>query len=318
MASPNHRVTTVVREIRRESDRVVSFTLADPDDWELPPFAPGAHIDVHLPNGAVRQYSLHGSPHERNRYRFAVQREEGGRGGSILLHGGVREGDTLLVSLPRNHFPLAEGASRHVLIAGGIGLTPILAMADELRRRGEPFEMHVCSRSRADLPFRERVDDLVRAGLATVYTTRDGQGPRLDLDRLAQRAEPGAHLYCCGPERMISAFLAASAGRDPGTVHVEHFGAAALAPGDAAFTVELARSKRSIPVAAGTTILTALREAGVEIVASCEGGVCLTCKTRYLAGAPIHRDLVMKPAERREYMTPCVSGCASDTLVLDL
>lgn len=318
MVSPNHRVTTLVREIRRENEGVVSLTLMDPDGWLLPPFQPGAHIDVHLSNGAVRQYSLCGDPADATRYRIAVQREAEGRGGSILLHGETRVGDTLLVSLPRNHFALAAPGHRHVLVGGGIGLTPLMSMVEELRRRGDVFALHACLRSRADMPFRDWLEPLEREGLAHLYATRDVDGRKLDLDALMRDVPEDAHVYCCGPTRMIDAVLAATAGRPAESVHVEHFGAARIPPGGEAFTVELARSKRSIPVAAGMTILEALRESGVEIEASCEGGVCLTCKTRYLEGAPIHRDLVMKPADRREFMTPCVSSCATQTLVLDL
>jgi ferredoxin-NADP reductase len=318
MVSPNHRVTTVVRDMRRENAGIVTLTLMDPDGWPLPPSQPGAHIDIHLTNGAVRQYSLCGDPADFTRYRIAVQREADGRGGSILLHGETRVGDTLLVSLPRNHFALAAPGHRHILVAGGIGLTPLMSMVEELRRRGDAFELHVCLRSRADMPFRDWLEPLERQGLARIYATRDPEGSRLDLDALVGGAPANAHVYCCGPARMIDAVLAAASGRPAETVHVEHFGAARIPPGGEAFTVELARSKRSIPVAAGMTILEALRESGVEIEASCEGGVCLTCKTRYLEGAPIHRDLVMKPADRREFMTPCVSGCATRRLVLDL
>jgi ferredoxin-NADP reductase len=318
MVRPNHRVTTVVSDITRENSSILTFTLMDLDGWQLPPFQAGAHIDVHLPNGAVRQYSLCGDPADGLRYRLAVQRETGGRGGSVLLHDTVRVGDTLLVSLPRNHFPLASSAGRHVLIGGGIGLTPIMAMAETLRRTGEAFEIHACVRSRADMPFQDWLEALERQGLARIHGSRDAGGVRLDIADLMHSLPEDAHVYCCGPSRMIEAVLAAGAGRHEDSVHVEHFGSARIPPGGEAFTVDLARSKRSIPVAAGMTIVEALRESGVEIDASCEGGACLTCKTRYLDGVPIHRDLVMKPAERREFMTPCVSGCASERLVLDL
>jgi ferredoxin-NADP reductase len=318
MVRPNHRVTTVVTDITRENSAISTFTLMDPDGWPLPPFEAGAHIDVHLPGGPVRQYSLCGDPADGVRYRLAVQREAGGRGGSALMHEAIRTGDRLLVSLPRNHFPLTASGRRHVLIGGGIGLTPLMAMVETLRRRGEAFELHACIRSRADMPFRDWLETLERRGLAHIHASRDGAGNRLDLAGLLRSLPDDTHVYCCGPARMIEAVVAAGAGRPEDTVHVEHFGSARIPPGGEAFTVELARSKRSVPVAAGMTIVEALREAGVEIDASCEGGACLTCKTRYLDGVPIHRDLVMKPAERREFMTPCVSGCASERLVLDL
>jgi ferredoxin-NADP reductase len=318
MVRPNHRVTTIVRDIRRENSSILTLNLADPDGWTLPPFEAGAHIDVHLPNGAVRQYSLCGDPADAVLYRIAVQREDAGRGGSVLIHENVKVSDRLLVSLPRNHFPLAATGRRHVLVGGGIGLTPLMAMVEVLRRRGEPFELHACVKSRADLPFRNWLEALERQGLAQIYASRDNGGRRLDLDGLLHNLPQDAQVYCCGPSRMIEAVLAAGSERPEDTIHVEHFGSGRIPPGAEAFTVELVRSKRSIPVAAGMTIVEALREAGVEIEASCEGGACLTCKTRYLEGVPIHRDLVMKPGERLTYMTPCVSGCASERLVLDL
>jgi ferredoxin len=168
------------------------------------------------------------------------------------------------------------------------------------------------------MPFRDWLEPLEREGLAEIHATRDTGGRRLDLDAVLANLPQDVQIYCCGPALMIEAVLAATSDRPPENVHFEHFGAARIAPGSEAFTVELARSRRSIPVAAGMTILEALRESGVEIEASCEGGVCLTCKTRYLEGAPVHRDLVMKPSDRREFMTPCVSSCATKTLVLDL
>jgi ferredoxin-NADP reductase len=318
MVSPNHRVTTVVRNIRQENSEIATFCLMDPDGWPLPPFEAGAHIDVHLPNGAVRQYSLCGDPADATRYRIAVKKEAAGRGGSILLHERVRVGDTLLVSLPRNHFGLAPRGHRNIFIAGGIGLTPITSMVEELRRRGDVFHLHACMKSRLDMPFRDWLEPLEQHGLATIHTTRDESSRRLEIEPLLRTLPEDAHIYCCGPAGMIEAVLAATASRPPDNIHFEHFGAARIPPGSEAFTLELARSKRAIPVAAGMTILEALRESGVEIEASCEGGVCLTCKTRYLEGTPIHRDLVMKPTDRREFMTPCVSSCATKTLVLDL
>jgi vanillate O-demethylase ferredoxin subunit len=284
----------------------------------LPSFQAGAHLDVHLPNGAVRQYSLHGDCEDRGAYRIAVKRDAAGRGGSIAFHDRVRVGDVLLVSLPRNHFPLAPKGSRHLLIGGGIGLTPLMSMAQTLLRRGDAFTLHACLRSRADMPFRSWLEDLETEGLAFVHTTRDTSANRLDMATLLSGVPFDTHIYCCGPSGMIERLLAVAQDRPPDHVHIEHFGAAHVPAGTEAFTVELVRSKRLIPVAGGMTILEALRNSGVEIEASCEGGVCLTCKTRYLDGTPIHRDLVMKPAERREFMTPCVSGCASDKLALDL
>lgn len=316
----NHHVTTIVRSVKRETDRVLVYELADPDDWELPPFTPGAHIDVHLTNGSVRQYSLCGDPAERNRYRIAVQREAAGRGGSAHLQDSVSTGDIVPVSLPRNHFPLAPNARHHVMIAAGIGVTPFLSMVSVAARSGASFELHYCTRTPEETPFRAELAPLSERGLVRFYHSNGLGSGRLDIGALIGAASPDAHVYCCGPERMIEAVKTAASERPADTLHFEHFGPNGMAadPGGEGFDVELARSKRVIRIPAGQTILAGLREAGLEIDASCEGGVCTTCKTRYLAGVPIHRDLVMKAEERREFIMPCVSGCASERLVLDL
>jgi ferredoxin-NADP reductase len=318
MVKPNHRVTTVVRRIGRETERVFTYELADPDDWELPPFASGAHIDVHVPGGRVRQYSLYNDPAESNRYRVAVQREHGGRGGSERFQDTVREGDTLLVSLPRNHFPLTRGAKHHLLVAGGIGITPMLSMIAELERADASWELHYCTRTPDETPFRAELQPFAERGRVGLYHTRFAGAERLDINAVIGGAGAETHVYCCGPERMIHAVVEAAADRPQEMLHFEHFGAPAVATSGESFEVELAQSRQMVRVPAGQTILSALREAGVELDASCEGGVCLSCKTRYLAGIPVHRDLVMKPEDRREFMTPCVSGCASEKLVLDL
>jgi ferredoxin-NADP reductase len=312
-----HRVTTVVRLIRRVADDVLSFELADPDDWELPPFTAGAHIDVHLPNGAVRQYSLHGDPAEANRYRIAVKREAAGRGGSACLHRDVAEGDILPVSLPRNHFPLAA-APHHVLIAGGIGITPFLSMLPVLAASGDTFELHYCTRTPAATPFLEQLAPLAAAGRVRHHFSRGDASARLDIAALIARVPADAHVYCCGPAAMIYAVQEAAGPDFADRLHAELFGSANGTPGDSDFTVELARSDRRISVPRGQTMLAALREAGVEIDASCEAGICLDCKTRYLSGTPVHRDLAMRAADRAEFITPCVSGCAGPSLVLDL
>ncbi|HMG49417.1 MAG TPA: PDR/VanB family oxidoreductase [Inquilinus sp.] len=312
-----HRVTTIVRRIRRVSDDVLSFELADPDDWELPPFTAGAHIDVHLPNGAVRQYSLHGDPAEANRYRIAVKREAAGRGGSACLHRDVAEGSILPVSLPRNHFPLAP-APHHVLIAGGIGITPFLSMIPALAASGDGFELHYCTRTPSATPFLEQLAPLATAGRVRHHFSRGEVPAPLDIAALIARVPPDAHVYCCGPAAMIRTVQDAAGPQFAGRLHAELFGRADGAADDSDFTVELARSGRRIPVPRGQTMLAALREAGVEIGASCEAGICLDCKTRYLSGTPVHRDLAMRAADRTEFITPCVSGCAGPSLVLDL
>lgn len=314
-----HRVTTVVRAVEPVSEGVLAFELADPDDWELPPFDAGAHIDVHVPGGGVRQYSLFGDPAEQNRYRISVRREEAGRGGSVRLHRELSVGSVIPVSLPRNHFPLRDGPS-HVMIAGGVGITPFLSMIPVLERRGASFQLYYGSRSPETTPFLDRLRPLAARGLVHHSFSRGSDvASRLDLAAILAKVPSDAQVYVCGPLTMVQEALALGKHALSGRLHVELFGGeVAGAPSDPDYTVELARSGRLLVVPRGQTMLAALREAGFDLDSSCEGGVCLECKTRYLAGQPVHRDLTLPAADRRNFITPCVSGCSSERLVLDL
>ena len=311
---------TVVRAKRRVAEQTLEITLADPDDWELPPFTPGAHIDVHLPGGLVRQYSLCGDAQEGRRYRLGVLLQAAGRGGSRTLHDAVAIGDVLPVSLPRNHFPLADGAQRHVFIAGGIGITPFLSMANALGAQGRDFRLYACARSRATAPFIEDIQPLLASGHASTHHDCGDPARGLDLRALLAVPQPGTHVYCCGPAGMMDAVAAASADWPAGSVHFERFQPPGdfLPPRKALFSVHLSRSGRAIPVAPGQSIARALLQHGVALDVSCEAGTCGTCRTRYLEGKPEHRDLVLKPHERACYIMPCVSGCLGSNLVLDL
>lgn len=311
-----HRVTTVVRRVADVADGVRTFDLTDPEDWALPPFSAGAHIDVHLPSGAVRQYSLYGDPADAHRYSIAVRREDTGRGGSLAFHRDIGEGAVLPVSLPRNHFPLRDGP-HHLLIAGGIGITPLLSMIEVLRRDEVSFELHYCSRTPEATAFLPELAPLAERGLVSHYFSRIARPQHLDIAGLLARTRPDSQIYCCGPRALIDAVTSVGAAAFTGQLNVEFFGSTPSI-GQPAYEVRLVRSGRTIPVAPGETMLNALREAGVDVPSSCEGGVCLECKTRFLDGMPVHRDLVMSAADRRQYLTPCVSGCAGAQLVLDL
>ena len=311
-----HRVTTVVRRIADAAQGVRTFELADPEDWALPPFTAGAHIDVHIPNGVVRQYSLYGDPAEGNRYRIAVRREDDGRGGSVAMHCDIGEGTILPVSLPRNHFPLREGR-HHFLIAGGIGITPLLSMMSVLRREQAPFELHYCSRTPVETAFLPELRSFAANGDIHHYFSRAADPRRFDVGRLLARVPADAQVYCCGPRSLIDAVMSSGSAALADRIHVEFFGVARH-EAHPDYVVELSRSRRIIAVAQGETMLNALREAGVDLPSSCEGGVCLECKTRFLDGVPVHRDLVMSVADRQHHLTPCVSSCAGGRLVLDL
>jgi len=312
-------VTTVVRSRRMETERIVALELEDPDRWQLPPFTAGAHVDVVLPGGYIRQYSLCGDPMNDRCYRIGVLEVQDGRGGSAAVHR-LAVGDNVPVSLPRNHFPLATSAGRHILIAGGIGVTPFLSMVPVLRRMGSRFILHVCTRSETATPFRSALTPLLADHLACLHHDDGDPSRGLDVRRLLAAPKLGDHVYCCGPTPLMDAVAQAASHWPDGTVHFERFGAPPMEVGgsEAAYTVELARSQREVTVKPGQTMAAALIAAGVAIDVSCEAGTCGTCRTRYLAGVPLHRDLVLRPAERAEFLMPCVSGCAGAHLVLDL
>lgn len=315
------RSVLTVRTITEEARGIRVFELVDPAGTELPGFTAGAHLDVDVPGATVRQYSLCGDPARRDRYEIAVLDVPGGRGGSRAMHTRVEVGDVLWVSPPRNSFPLHEDAERHLLLAGGIGITPIMAMVERLVRVGARFSVVYCTRSPELTAFRHRLAERA-PGLVTVH--HDGGDPAraLDLRRLLADPGQGTHLYCCGPAGMLAAVATASAHWPAGNVHVERFTAAPPAAPSAAlsggFEVELARTGTVLTVPEDRTILDVLRDAGVERDTSCEAGVCGTCKTRYLAGEPDHQDLVLDDDERAEYLTICCSRAHSPRLVLDL
>lgn len=281
-------------------------------------FTAGAHVDLHLPNGFVRQYSIANSEDERHRYVLGVKREAAGRGGSRLIHDELRVGTVLHVGEPRNNFQLVETAPHSVLIAGGIGVTPIVSMVARLRTLGRSWELHYAVRRRSEAAF---LDELSAGGGPIHLHVDEERGGVLDVARLLGAAPQEAHLYCCGPTAMLDAFTAAASSRPPSSVHLEHFAATVPSPAvEGGFIVELARSKLQVVIPSGQTILEALRARGVTVPSSCEQGICGSCETRVLAGKPDHRDLLLSDEEKaaNEFMMICCSGSKSAVLVLDL
>jgi ferredoxin-NADP reductase len=293
------------------------YEFAAPHGAELPPYEPGAHVDVHMPGGLMRQYSLARPWVKGEPYLVGVKLDRGGRGGSKYLHEDARVGQVFEIGGPRNHFPLAEDAPHTVLIAGGIGVTPVWCMAQRLAERSLPFELHYAVRTRADAAFLHELEKMSPA--ARLHVDEEAGGV-LDVARIVAGAPKDAHLYCCGPGPMMQAFEAATAGWPEGQVHVEYFSAPAPAPIEGGFTVVLAKSGREFAIGPGVTILETLRKAGMTVVASCEQGVCGTCETRVIEGIPDHRDLLLTPAEKASNRTMmiCCSGSLTDRLVLDL
>ncbi|HWG06723.1 MAG TPA: PDR/VanB family oxidoreductase [Beijerinckiaceae bacterium] len=288
------------------------------DGKSLPPTEAGAHIDVHLPNGLTRQYSLVHADDNPDAYIVGVKLDRAGRGGSLCLHEQVRVGQVLAVSPPRNNFPLAATARESVLIAGGIGITPIWCMIQTLERQARPWRLHYACRSRADAAF---LAPLQAFGSRVKFHFDDeNDGCFFDIENAVSTAPADAELYCCGPLPMLAAFETASASRAPDQVHVEYFTPKTAAATEGGFVVALARSHKEFLVPPGRSILSVLRDAGIDVTSSCEEGVCGACETSVIAGTPDHRDNILTEKERaaNRSMMICCSGCTSERLVLDL
>lgn len=314
----------LVRSIALEAKGINAYELVDPAGAALPPFTAGSHIDVKLAGNFIRQYSLCNDPRERHRYVIGVLNVVGGRGGSKAMHESVRVGDLLNTSAPRNNFSLAQDASRHVLLAGGIGVTPMMAMVETLSARGADFSLLYCSRSPELTAFRDRLKPHAKAGRVVFHHDEGDPARGLDVVAALREHEPGTHLYCCGPGGLMKAVKAATAHWPAGTVHFEFFSAptAAAAPLRQAdrpdiFQVRLASNGAVYTVPPDRSIVEVLRENGVECETSCEAGICGTCRTRYLEGSPEHRDFLLSDEEHEEFVLICCARSQSDMLVLD-
>lgn len=315
-------LSVVVKEIREEAEDVKSFRLSSTTGRPLPPYMAGSHIDVHIRAGLVRQYSLAGDPSTGD-YLIAVKREAQSRGGSRAMHDFVRPRDRLKISEPRNNFRLQEGASRHLLFAGGIGVTPLLSMMYQLEASGAQYELHYFSRSPRHTAFHEQLSESRYAAKVSFHYALEPDAVRTHLRKHLWHREQGSHLYLCGPRPFMDMVeQTAAATWPPEAVHVEYFTAdpAALAGPRQRFTVRLARRQIECVVESDSSICEALREHGVVIETSCAQGVCGTCLTGVLEGVPDHRDVFLSEAEKclSDRMLPCVSRARSDTLVLDL
>ncbi|MFI0356854.1 PDR/VanB family oxidoreductase [Actinomadura sp. 9N407] len=303
------------------AEDIVQLEFADPAGpdagAELPAWEPGAHLTLRLPNGQAREYSLCGDPADRTRYAVAVQRDAASRGGSACVHERLRVGEIIEVDGPKNNFALEE-APAHVLIAGGIGVTPVKAMAEALDARGSDWRLFYCGRSRASMAFTGLLERL-GGGSVTLHADDESGGPP-DLDKVLAGIPDGALVYCCGPEPLLAAVEAAI--DDPARLRVERFRApetpAADPSGDVPFDVRC--GDRRFTVRPGASILDTLRAGGLQVPSSCEEGICGTCETRVLAGEPDHRDHLLTDDERAsgESMMLCVSRSRGPELVLDL
>jgi vanillate O-demethylase ferredoxin subunit len=319
---PNSTLSLRVERIQRETEHIKSFRLCALDDGLLPEFEPGAHIQVkvQLPDGsdAERHYSLLSDPNNREFYEIGVLAEPRGRGGSLYLHEQIKEDDVIECRAPKNEFPMAGSANHSVLIAGGIGIAPILSMLHRLASEGRWFEMHYSARTYSELALRDRIEKIAGDSVH-FYASRDPHGRRLDLGRLLSTPRPGVHVYVCGPRRMISAVRdMAEALRWPSAqIHFESFGAEPSAD-DRPIRVHLAKSNMTLTVPAERSILDTLLDAGVNVPHDCKRGECTMCTTRVLDGEPDHRDLCLSSAERVSSMCVCVSRARGKELQLDL
>lgn len=313
-------LATRVGAVRDEAEDIRSFLLEAVDGSALPAYAAGAHLDVHLPNGLLRQYSLCGSDRKAGTYRIAVKREAASRGGSRWMHEALRIGDTLAVGPPRCAFALSEEAGFHLLLGGGIGITPLLSMAYELAARGEAFKLAYFVRSEAGTAFRDELRLPPLAGRCEIFSGLSVDATELAIAALLRDVPVATHCYTCGPASFMEAVRSRAAANLPAThFHQESFAASALA-NEKSFILRLARSGRELTVGAEESVVECLRSAGLEIETSCEVGVCGTCATKVLEGCPDHRDSFLTTSEHQSNncFTPCISRSLSPTLVVDL
>ena len=317
--------TLQVRVARKQVEAVdiCSFELVAAGEQALPAFSAGSHIDVYLPNGITRQYSLCNDPEESHRYLIAVLKDSASRGGSVGMHDLVHVGDFLKISAPRNHFPLAHGSTSNLLFAGGIGITPILCMAERLAMAGETFEMHYSTRSLERTAFHQRIAQATFAQHVFFHHDDGAAEQKINLSSLLGTKRAGVHVYVCGPKGFMDAVLetARRNGWPEAQLHYEFFSAApAKFESDGRFELKLASSGRIVTVEKDQSVVQALEAVGVTVLTSCEQGVCGTCLTRVLEGEPDHRDMYLSPEEqaRNDQFLPCCSRSKSPMLVLDL
>jgi ferredoxin-NADP reductase len=303
--------------IRYEAYETHSFAFTPLDGRTLPPVEPGAHIDIHLPNGMMRQYSLVTAEGERKSYVVGIKKDRASRGGSKYIHEHLHVGEVLKIGGPRNNFPLDEAAAHSVLIAGGIGITPIWCMAQRLIAKGAPWTMYYSCRERSEAAF---LGDLQGRPEAHLHFDAESGGKFLDLKEIVAKSPEGSHFYCCGPTPMLKAYEEATANVPESHMHVEYFTAAEEAATEGGYSVVLQRSGKEFAIPAGKTILQVLREAGMDVTYSCEEGVCGACETAVISGTPDHRDNILTDREREESKTMmiCCSGSKSAKLVLDM
>jgi ferredoxin-NADP reductase len=305
-----------VQWARLTTPDILHVQLVHPTHLQLPEWTAGAHVDLRLPDGRIRQYSLCGNPKDRSHYQIAIKREAAGRGASIWAHENLKEGSVAHVSAPRNNLPVSENASRHVMIAGGIGITPFVAMAHELSARAANFELHYCARSPSAAPF---IEDLKYICGPRLHCWFSSEPNRFD-PKILRTIVDGTHVYCCGPERLLNAIdsIFSEIEWPIEQRHTESFQATLDENFQAEpFDAYIPSIGKTFRVPADRSLLDVLREHGIAIASSCELGVCGACECGYRAGTVIHRDKVLPVHKRQHRLTPCVSR-AHVSVTLDI
>ena len=313
-----------INAITVEAEGIKSFEFVDPNGADLPAFEAGAHLDIVAPGDFPRQYSLSNDPSETHRYVVSILREEAGRGGSKAMHDQLSEGDLVDITVPTNHFPLSEDADHHLLIAGGIGITPMLAMARFLSRTGQNWTLHYATRTAENMAFKDLLSNAPYGDHVSFY--HDGGDPSkgINLKALLGEHQDGTHVYCCGPTGLMLAVQAATEHWPAGTAHFEFFSADGLDTGpredDESFEIEIASTGDVHKVGKDETILDVLNKNGQNIPFMCSEGICGTCIVDVLEGEPDHRDMVLDDDEKEsnELITVCCSRSKSKRLKLDL
>lgn len=321
--SVNDRRRVRVVSTKYEATDITGFELADPDGVPLPTFSAGAHIDVWVAGNECRQYSLCGAPADNGTYKIGVLREQDGTGGSVWMHANLRVGEIIEISSPRNLFPLSGEADLHLLLAGGIGVTPMIAMIHELEAKDARYEFHFCTRSADRTPFMDFLRPRIESGHVYIYHDDGDPAAGLDIAALLREPPSGANLYYCGPIGFMAAAKDASSHWVKGTVHFEYFSS----PVDAAvdgektdlpFQIKLKETGAIFDVPADQTIVEVLRENGIPVDTQCEDGFCATCMTRYVSGEPEHRDSVLDDDDRTQFVLICCARSKTPLLELDL
>jgi phthalate 4,5-dioxygenase reductase subunit len=316
---PQADIPVIVTRAEKIADGIHLYEMRRKDGGELPAFTAGSHINLRVPNGLMRKYSLCSDPDARDHYRVAIKREDTGRGGSIYLIDNTKEGDEWFISAPDNAFALPQRGDHFIFIAGGIGITPFIAMIHALKNDpAKKFRLYYCSRTPDMTAFREELSAPEYKGKVIIHYDGGDPTKSLDLWPIVEERKNREHLYCCGPRGLMQAVRDVTGHWSSAAIHFEAFSDAdARRPDDTPFNVKLAKNGDVIEVPVGTTILEAMRAKGYDVPSSCESGTCGTCRTKLIEGEADHRDLVLTEAERGSQIMICVSRAKTPELVID-